>query len=229
MIDFHVHLVGWVPDERRLSEVDCTDIFEKVLCDMDDAGIDAGLVMLLDENWIRRGIPEIDRLHFCPVVDIGRAYERDVMLGSLKLAADKIKGVKIHPLLQTASYDDYLCLARAAGELGLFTVIHADGDEGIHIAEYLAGKTGAPLVIAHSGGVDFSRAVCLADKHADVMLELSCLNLPVVDKALAWGVEVLGEKRFLYGSDYPYQKRSVGILPEKILHDNALALLGGKL
>ena len=244
MIDFHMHPVGWVPEERRLSEVNCIPVFEQLVRDMDRANIDKGLVMLLDENWFRADGQVLkqfsDRLYYCALFDIGRAYEKDVVLGYVQRAARIIKGVKIHPKLQTAEMEDYMDLVWEANKLGLFTVVHADGDEGVKIAENLAKMDGS-LIVAHSGGVDFSRIVCLADKHENVMLDLSFMSLPKLEGLLMWGIEVLGPDRFLFGSDHPYcdvreyKEKILEILQglpfkdtEKIMGGNALKILGGR-
>jgi len=238
MLDFHMHPVGWVPDERRLSRIGIP--FERITKDMDGAGIEKGLVMLLDENWFNGDVQiDHDRLYYCALFDIGRAYEKNTVLEYMQRAARTIKGIKIHPTLQRASMNDYCELATEAANLGLFTVVHADGDAGVSIAEHLA-PLGVDLIVAHSGGVDFSRIVCLADTFDNVMLDLSNLSLPKMRGLLKWGIEVLGAGRFLFGSDYPYcnmKKYKENILnllnelppgdTEKIMGGNAQRLLEG--
>ncbi len=221
----------WVPTDRRLHEREDILAYLRALVDvMDKAKIDLALIVLLDEDWFRTGAgenlfkicraqPWKERLYFCAMFDIFRSFETDEILECVSRAHSLgVKAVKIHPVIQRITRQDFakiLSLAKKAEELGMFLVIYSFSDNlncydntGLEIISYLAARTKVPLVVAHAGGIDFSRAVFLARKFPQILIELSYfikLNDVLNLKSLVlWAIESLGAERLVYASDHPY-------------------------
>lgn len=231
VVDFHMHPgPAWVPGERRLHTApDIIKPFADLLADMEEVHIDKAVVMLLDEEWFSSPAGEVlmdvyrrrqwdKRLVFCAMFDVFRAFEMDAALDAVNRAASLgLKGIKIHPLLQRINYNEfhYLdLLASQAEKNKMFIVVHAfeddlirNGNSGLDVVSHIAGRVDVPVIIAHAGGLDFSRAVLIAGQYPNVSLDLSFVFHSraqiALDKLLGWGIETIGIEKFLYGSDHP--------------------------
>lgn len=269
VIDFHMHPgPAWLPTERRLhSGKGIKEHIDKLILDMDEAGIDRAVIMLLDEEWFgnESGIRLMqlyndnnweERVAFCAMFDVFRTFEIDNVLKNLKKASRLgVRGIKIHPVLQRITRFDFpevSALTHQAADLGMFIVVHSYNDDvknytniGLDIVAHIAPEINVPIIIAHAGGIDFSRSVFLAHNYPGIMIDLSyfyqlndTLNL---DYLLQWGLDVLGPNRFLFGSDHPscpvadYKKKVMNSLNRlkldesdiaKIMGGNALRILG---
>lgn len=239
VIDFHIHPgPAWLPTERRLhNSKDPLNSLQVCIDAMDVAGIDKAVVMLLDDDWFTGNAGAellhlvalsswADRLTFCAMFDFFRIFETDEMLECISRAAViGVRGIKIHPVIQRITHKDFPVikqLASHAQKQNMFIVVHAFSDEpekfenvGLDIIGFLAPYVQSPLVIAHAGGIDFSRAISLARKYPNVYIDLSYFlfdpNYLDLIGLLGWGIKLLGAERFLYGSDHP----SVNILEYK--------------
>jgi len=262
IIDFHMHPgPPWLPTERRLHKaVNIKEHLEQLRLDMDRAGIDRAVIMLLDEDWFLEDAgnrlialckKELwnERFIFCGMFDIFRPYEADDVLRNVENAAGMgVRGIKIHPVLQRitkADFPNLLLLVRKAEELGMFVVVHAYSETieefdnmGLEIVAYIAAKAKVPIVIAHAGGIDFSRAVILAQRFSNIMIDLSYFyqleNMLNLNMILRWGISILGIERFLFGSDHPscqaaqYKERILESLREVGLNEPEIAMIMGK-
>jgi predicted TIM-barrel fold metal-dependent hydrolase len=263
IVDFHMHPgPRWLPTERRLHELPhVKENFELQIQAMDEAGVDKAICLLMDEDWFRTdaGIKLFDichthhwdgRLVFCAAFDIFRIFEMEKALDDLAAAAKLgVRGIKIHPDIQRITKKDFpslVVLAQRAAELNLFIIVHAYSDRhmeydntGLEIVSYIASFVKTPVIVAHAGGADFSRAVFLAKHYEHIMLDLSYLlefeklNFKIAG-LLKWGIEQLGADRFLFGSDHPscdtlqYIKRYKEIFQEiQLTDEEILMILGG--
>lgn len=269
VLDFHMHPgPASVLIERRLHlNNDIEKPFRDLLDDMDKAGIDRAVTMLLDEEWFCSGAGESlmdlcqrkhwdERLIFCAMFDIFRVFELESSLDRVEEAARLgVRGIKIHHLLQRIHADELpmldLLVSRAE-KMNMFIVVHTfeesleeNRNPGLDIVSRIAGRTDAPVVIAHAGGLDFCRAVLLAEKYPNIMLDLSFIflisNLIGLERLLKWGIDRIGPERFLFGSDHPscpgmeYKEtvlttlKNIGLTPgecDQIMGLNGMRILG---
>ncbi len=142
-----------------------------------------------------------------------------------------LRGIKIHPVYQRTDIDDirFLHLLEAAGEHGLFVVMHAGLDVGFpgqkqssveKIGNALRQVGPVPLVLAHMGGWrQWEAAEALAafpNTYIDTAFSLGCIRptepgfyqeeeLPLLDDERALRlIRAFGARRVLFGSDSPW-------------------------
>ncbi len=261
IIDFHIHPgPRWLPTERRLHQnPQIKQNIQMAIDAMDDAGIHKGVLLIMDEDWFRSEAGDMllkevgsaefkDRVRLCAMFDVFRLFEEEESIQLVQKAIKMgVRGIKIHPNIQRITKSDFpqlIKLAQAVSELNAFIVVHAFSDQvncfdnfGLEIVSYLAPHVKSHLVIAHSGGIDFSRAVFLALQYPHIMLDLSYL-LELEDKIdvtemLRWGINALGAHRFLFGTDHPscsaklYKERYSQIFDKIRLSENEKALIFG--
>jgi predicted TIM-barrel fold metal-dependent hydrolase len=174
-------------------------------------------------------------------------FDRDV---EGKLDAQKAmgaRGIKVHPAVQMVKPDADRCMAlfRACGARGLPVFFHC-GPVDIetklgrylsqvrHYERAIAECPGTRFVLGHSGALQLEQGLALARRYPNVWLELASQSLPGVRTL----VERAPEDRVLFGTDWPFYDQSIGLAKvliatdddldarRRILHDNAVALLG---
>lgn len=171
-----------------------------------------------------------------------------------RIAARKMRGIKIHPVYQQTPLDDirYLRILERAGELGLIVVAHAGFDIGLpgcchstpEKARNALKQTGpVKLVLAHMGGWRCWERVpeLLADTSAllDTAFSLGTLNLRetagnpdrqlLTPDAFVSLVRAFGAERILFGSDSPWgspQKDLQQLRALPLTMDEKTAILG---
>lgn len=171
-----------------------------------------------------------------------------------RIAARKMRGIKIHPVYQQTPLDDirYLRILECAGELGLIVVAHAGFDIGLpscchstpEKARNALKQIGpVKLVLAHMGGWRCWERVpeLLADTSAllDTAFSLGTLNLRetagkpdrqlLTPEAFVSLVRAFGAERILFGSDSPWgspQKDLQQLRALPLTMDEKTAILG---
>ncbi len=145
-----------------------------------------------------------------------------------ELTAQKVPGVKLHPLFQRTPADDgrYQRIVNAAAELGLAVLIHAGLDPNFpgedlaspaRLTRLIESAPGATVILAHMGGLGQWPEAFLG---APVYLDTACALSPWRNRAGALTphpeVEALGRERFvrfvrthgpdrvLFGTDSPW-------------------------
>ncbi len=277
IIDFHTHTFPDHIADRAIHRIQSvthsvahTDgTVAGLTASMADAGIDLSVVLPVATNpeklpSMNRKILESPRqgslLYFGAIHPLAPDWREQMDL----LSRAGVKGIKLHPYFQGLDINDpaTLRVMDRAAELDLITLIHAGGEishpgharaNPEMLAEALAGRRGAKVVLAHMGGWrHWDRVVqCLGptDAYFDTALSLgSVMPLPgyspeleqmqlMKDGQFCALVRALGAHRVLFGSDCPWGGQRIDLehiraLPltdgEKaaLLHDNAAALLG---
>ena len=269
-IDFHIHVITpqmvGVPWYGGLFLKHNPDLFtdqgqfpltpERILAEMDGAGIDYGLILPNESTQIGIDIPSEFVLEFCqdhqrllPWVDINPPTSSDPVKRLERFLKAGARALKLYPTYQWFYPNDPSLnpIYALAQEAGLPVMIHT----GSSIFPTSRIKYGDPLflddvavdfprlniVLAHSGrGPWYDHAVTLARTRDNVFLEISGIPphrlleyLPAVTR--------LSDKT-IFGSDWPSTpplKRVVQEISsldfstedlEKIFWDNAARLLG---
>jgi len=170
----------------------------------------------------------------------------DYIIELERIAANGIKGVKIHPVYQGADLDDlrYLHIFEHCAELGLWVLTHAGDDIGYPgtvrcspemIRNALVCVPGLKMVAAHMGGWrNWERVTdCLAetDVYLDTAFSLGCIyplddgyyadkdTSLLSDEKFCELVRTFGAERVLFGSDSPWTEQR-----SEIEHIRALPL-----
>lgn len=171
-----------------------------------------------------------------------------------RMAANGLRGLKIHPVYQNAALDDirFLRILERAGDLGLIVVTHAGLDVGfpgdLHAVPECARRAllavgPVQLVLAHMGGWRCWERV--ADQLADTSalldtsfslgektpLDPAHEPLPLLSAdAFTALVRAFGAERVLFGTDSPWSDpmdalRRIRVLP--LSDEEKTAILGG--
>jgi predicted TIM-barrel fold metal-dependent hydrolase len=207
IIDAHLHVddvpsLGW-----KLEASLCVER-------MDEAGIDAGVVMTIVDA------PEVNPRAVETLAEACRAYPGrlyafarihpwygDESLALLDRAFELgYKGLKLHPVTTIAhpAGEDTLRLVRRAAEHAAPTLFHC-GDEPmttpLAIAEAALACPDATIILGHMGGYfHVDEAIETAARVPNVVLETSAMPYPA---KIREAVERLGAERVIYGSDGP--------------------------
>ncbi len=209
IIDAHLHVddvpaLGW-----RMEAELCVRR-------LDEAGIDAGIVMTITD-W-----PEVNRDSLELVADACAAYPGrlyafarmhpwywEEALDALEAAFreyDCFKGLKLHPVstIDHPASDGTLQLIRKAAEHDAPTLFHC-GDEPLTtplgIAEAAAACPEATIILGHMGGYfHVDDAISVGQQYPNVILETSAMPYPA---KIRQAVEAVGADRVIYGSDGP--------------------------
>ena len=249
VIDFHTHTF---PDAiaagavKHMSEAAClaahTDGAEAgLIASMDRAGIDCSVVLPVVTNpaktahindFSARANSEKGR-----VIHLGGLHPDTPGLAAEAARAAKLglRGVKIHPVYQQADIDDlrYLRLMEAAGENGLFVVMHAGLDVGfpgqtqaaVHKIENALRQLGpVTVVLAHMGGWKQWEQVPSLAAFPNVLIDTAFSlgrikplapgrytenDLLLADEAAFMKlVCAFGPQRILFGSDSPWTSQA---------------------
>lgn len=151
-----------------------------------------------------------------------------------------VRGVKLHPEMQRffPDEDGAMEIYEECGKLGLPIIFHA-GRSGIEpefmrpyalIRRYVAGIEkfpGTKFVLGHAGARDVADAIPVARKHDNVWLELSSQGVTQIHELL----QQLGERKLLYGTDWPFYPLAVALAKVLIVTEGKeaarRAILGG--
>lgn len=209
IIDAHLHVddvpaLGW-----RMEAELC-------IRRLDEAGIDAGIVMTITD-W-----PEVNRDSLELVAEACAAYPGrlhafarmhtwywEEALGALDQAFrdyDCFKGLKLHPVstIDHPTSEGTLQLIRKAAEHDAPTLFHC-GDEPLTtplaVAEAAGACPEATIILGHMGGYfHVEEAIAVAQRYQNVILETSAMPYPT---KIREAVEAVGPQRVIYGSDGP--------------------------
>jgi len=151
-----------------------------------------------------------------------------------------VRGVKLHPEMQRffPDEDGAMEIYAECGKLGLPIIFHA-GRSGIEpefmrpyalIRRYVPGIEkfpGTKFVLGHAGARDVGDAIPVAQKHANVWLELSSQGVTQIHELL----QQVGERKLLYGTDWPFYPLAVALAKILIVTEGKdaarRAILGG--
>ena len=188
---------------------------ELVVRRLDEAGIDAGIVMtIVDWPEVNDGALELVR-DACAAYP-GRLYgyarihpwygERALEGLERAISEYGFKGLKLHPVttIDHPAGKDTIRLIRAAAEHGAPTLFHC-GDEPLTtplaIAKAAEACPEATIVLGHMGGYFHAdEAIETAERFPNLVLETSAMPYP---EKIRKAVERLGPARVIYGSDGP--------------------------
>ncbi len=236
LIDFHTHLF---PDKIAARALDVLkqgiiNTHGKLLLEPQTDGTLAGLIRSMDES-------EVDMSIVMPIATSPTQYEsinrfakeitdnkRIISFGSIhplqdnweealeNIAADGLKGIKMHPEFQTFFIDEPIIheIVKKCEELGLWVLFHAGEDYGykppFHCTperlRKLLDKTGCKNIIAaHFGSFHMWDEV---DKYlvgTDVYMDTS-MTSGFLDKEKCRDMILRhGAEKILFGSDIPWQ------------------------
>jgi predicted TIM-barrel fold metal-dependent hydrolase len=239
ILDAHLHVddipaLGW-----KLEASLCVER-------MDEAGIDAGVVMtIVDAPEVNPDAIELvaeacaafpgrllafARIHPWYGDEAAALLERAFELG--------FKGLKLHPVSSIAhpAGEDTLRLIRIAVAHGAPTLFHC-GDEPmttpLAVAPAAEACPEATIILGHMGGYfHVDEAIEVAERYPNLVLETSAMPYPA---KIREAVERIGAERVLYASDGPAcsprieveKVRLAGLDPEAerlVLGENALRL-----
>ena len=251
IIDFHTHVfpdkiaaatVARMSEESRLTAF--SDGTEAGLtASMRRAGIDLSVVLPVVTNPVKAGrinAYSASRSGKNGLIYLGGMHpDTPDLPAEMKAAAGLgLKGIKIHPVYQRTDIDDirFLRLLDAAGENGLFVVMHAGLDVGFpgqtqadcgKIARALRQVGPVPLVLAHMGGwkqwEDAEALAAFENTYIDTAFSLGRIHpsvtgyykeedLPLLDEAgFARIVRAFGADRVLFGTDSPWVDRTAAV------------------
>ena len=245
IIDFHTHTF---PDAiaaatvAHMSDASALTLFSDgtdggLLASMDAAGIDRSVVLPVVTNPVKTS--NINDFSARCNEKRGRVFHLgglhpdtpDLPIEAARAARLGLRGVKVHPVYQRTDFDDirFMRLLEAAGENGLFVVMHAGLDVGFPGAEYAAvpkienalRQVGpVTLVLAHMGGwKQWAQAETLA-AYPNVLIDTAFSfgriqpkregkydesELPLMDDAaFLRQVRAFGADRVLFGTDSPW-------------------------
>jgi predicted TIM-barrel fold metal-dependent hydrolase len=208
IIDAHLHVddipaLGWK--------------MEAELCvrRLDEAGIDAGVVMTITD-WPEVNRGSIDLVAQACAAYPGRLYAfarihpwyGDEAVAALEQAIVDygFKGLKLHPVttIDHPSGKDTLALIRTAAAHSAPTLFHC-GDEPLTtplaVAAAAEACPEATVILGHMGGYfHVDEAIEVAERVPNLVLETSAMPYPA---RIREAVERLGAERVIYGSDGP--------------------------
>lgn len=244
VIDFHTHTFPQRIAAKAIAGIQehgqsaaFTDGTEEGLCrSMTDAGVDISVVLPVATNpaklaSMNRAAVESNgrdgRICFGAVHPLAQDWKQQLQW----LAAEGIRGIKIHPLYQQVDITDrrYLQILDLCAQLGLIVVMHA-GDDIAYPGQVrcspemtaMALEQVGPvkIVLAHMGGwKNWERVLdCIGPTGAYVDTALSLGRITPLENA-TWNeeqlqllqeeefcrmVEQLGSHRILFGTDSPW-------------------------
>lgn len=143
-----------------------------------------------------------------------------------------IRGIKFHNAHQQFDISDDRCrpLYKKIGRLGMITVIH--GGESRRSAEHWAWPSevskiidcfeGAPFICAHMGGIKITKNEFKILKDLPVLVDTAMVSTWMTSEEFSEGVNELGSKRVLFGSDLPWgrMKQEIDFLENAKLSEN---------
>lgn len=260
LIDFHVHVF---PDKIAARALDALVKNIERAYELDQKpyydGTRDGLIKSMAENNIDLSVAmpiatsvnqseSINR--FAETITDGRKiisfagihpHQQDTYGALREIKRRGFKGIKLHPDYQGTFVDDdeFIQLVRKAGELGLYTTIHAGKDVG-----YLPPNHGSTerlrvlldkvdcsrVILAHMGGFwqwdDVERYFVGRDVYLDTAVVSRFINAEQYKRI----IERHGADKILFGSDMPWErpKDTLAFLKRANLSDEELELITHK-
>lgn len=222
-----------------------------LLREMGELGVERSVLLPIDFPFFSENASYSIQVgkHTDGIVPFGSVHPYSPNLAAkvdLQMAAG-VRGFKMHPAVQLVRPDDAraMQLYRLAGERNLPILWHC-GPVGIEMAwprhlsqvkyyeKPLAENPKTRFVLGHAGALQFDEALELVKKYPNAYLETSSQGLHGLRRIL----DGAPEDRILFGSDWPFYHQAVPLakvlilthdrpaLRRKILHDNAVRLLG---
>jgi len=208
-IDAHAHLGdfgGW-------ANVACND--KELLRSMELYNVSKSVVFSLDNELVKKAVARHPKELF------GCVWPDPRKRGARKLVRTALtewgfKGVKLHPLLHAFLPNDEIVhpIMDEASSAGVPVLVHSGHPPFSlpwSIGELAENYRDVKVVMLHMGhghGIYIQSAIGVAKRLANVYLETS--GMPMHSK-IREAVELLGEKRVMYGSDIPFHDPSVEI------------------
>lgn len=228
---------------------------------MQNAGIDYSVVLPVATNPLK-----LDSMNSVSIEQNGK--EGLIYFGAMhpdapdwkeqleRLAKNKIKGIKIHPVYQNVDIDDirYLRILNRAAELGLIVLMHAGDDIGFPDVVRCSPKMTAnalrqvgdiKIILAHMGGWKNWKEVAgnLANTSAMLDTAFALGKITPLDNTFSKDflnllnesdfiklVQTFGSHRILFGTDSPWtdQKQSLDLIKNLPLADDEKNKILGK-
>jgi predicted TIM-barrel fold metal-dependent hydrolase len=207
IVDFHTH-VDEVPTLGWHLPV------EDVLAQLDQAGIDRGVVMTIVDAPVHRAGALEDLAAAC-AGSAGRLYafarvhpwhEQAPALVAHAIDDLGFRGVKLHGVSTLAhpGSEPVLRLLRVAADRGVPVMFHCGDDPfttPFELADAARGVPDAVVVLAHTGGYAHTEdAISVAEDLPNVYVDTSAMPYPA---AIKDAVRRMGAERVLFGSDAP--------------------------
>lgn len=254
VIDFHAHVF---PDAMArkvlpdLSENAGIDFFSdgtvnRLLEDMDDAGIDISLVSRIttkphQTDTINQWLMNISGDRILPMA----AWHPDLPVSNGEIECLKRKGfrcIKLHPDYQNFFVDEERAfpLYESAQDAGMPVLVHAGPDRGLPPPVHALPENllrvngifpGLKLIAAHMGGEDNYKDTLKYLAGTDVYLDTSFVLRKMPGDILERMVKEHSADRIIYGSDTPWnrQKEDIEFLFSlSYLNDDEKAKIAGK-
>jgi predicted TIM-barrel fold metal-dependent hydrolase len=181
---------------------------EKMLRDMDAAGVDMAVGCSLGQMVDNSYIASICRKHPDRIVGFGQVNPRspDAVEEIASCAGDGLRGIKLHPTMHGYHFADHGLLDPifdACREHGLVVLVNALDDPfcaPLSIEEIARNFPEVPALIAHMGTVwNVMEALLVAERNDNVYLETSSTQLIEVRMAHAR----VGSRKIVMGTDWP--------------------------
>ena len=212
-------------------------VISNLLYDMRKNGVNRSVVLPIEYNdGVERSAQLIqacrkqpDLIPFCSVHPHGRSSIKK-MHKYMQMGA---KGLKLHPNFQRIFPNDEAVLPLYAeySHYHLPLIVHSGltGREGrLHNKRIFSSLEFItplpekfpimPIVLAHAGISQYQKAITLAQQHANIHLEISGQPAQHIRQALA----VLGSKRLLFGTDWPFWNQRLALQAVRQAVDNDL-------
>ncbi|MEW6202673.1 MAG: amidohydrolase family protein [bacterium] len=223
-----------------------------LLREMDDTGITKSVVLAIEVRFLFRNsglildsVKNEERLiPFCCIHPAHGRFEERLE----KHIAAGAKGLKFHPVFLTIAPDDERSLKLfnmcVKYKLPILSHTNASGEEPKFMQNFarmdrfreaIKAAEGTPFILGHSGMMDgCQQAIDYAVEFENVYLELSGQPIGNLERIF----EKVNHDRLLFGSDWPFYHAAYPLanillttegaetLRQKILHDNAVKLLG---
>ena len=267
LIDFHVHVF---PDNIAERAIDVLiknierayDIDQKPNYD----GTRDGLVESMAKNGvdlsvtmpIATSVKQTESINrFAEAITDGKKiisfagihpYQEDIDRALRDIKERGFKGIKLHPDYQDMFVDDerFIRLVKTAGELGLYTTIHAGKDVGYlppnhgsveHLRGLLNKVDASRVILAHMGGFWQWDEVEEYFVGKDVYFDTAVVSRFITPEQYRRMIINHGADRILFGSDMPWEKPEDTLAflkkadlsdeeTELITHKNAERILG---
>lgn len=183
------------------------------------------------------------------VVCFGAMHQDFADIGDMEeelafLAANGIKGIKLHPEYQQFYPDGerHKKMYEACRKNNLIILFHTGVDmayDGVHSTPermaQVAGTGGAVMIFAHLGGYRMWEGVLKYIAGKNVYLD-TAYTIEMADGLIREIISAHGDDRILFGSDFPWMRASditkkydailYGEAKDKIYYNNAMKLLG---
>jgi len=234
VIDAHAHVGAF----GSWAGVSCTA--RELLSAMDSSGVEKAVLFAPDNVLVRRSVAK----H--PSRLIGYVWPNPHDRGALGLVREALtdwgfKGIKLHPLLNAflPTDEEVLPIVEFAEKQRVPVAIHSGHAPFSlpwsigELAEIYPKVRFVMLHMGHAHGVCIKAAIDTAKRHDNIVLETSGVSM---HSKIKEAVEVVGEERVMFGSDFPFHDYSVelrkvevaglsGKQKELVFRENALKLL----